>query len=365
MYTAMAELAVELEDAALKRTCEVLWRDLTQKRMYVTAGLGPDAANEGFTQDYDLPNDTAYAETCASVALIFWAQRMLHLDLDGRYADVLELALFNNALSGLSRDGEHYFYENPLDSDGRHSRWEWHICPCCTMNAARLIASVGGYFCSESADAVALHLYGGIEVTAELAGCKVKIKEESSYPWSGAVKVSIDPEHENEFSLKLRIPGWSKRASAAVNAVPVDMAGVRNGYLDIRRVWRKGDTVTLDLPMPAERLYAHPLVRMDVGRVALRRGPRLLPGGSRQRRPTDAAASSPTRRPAETNHPQRLVRRRGDDLRGRQGAGNRRLAERFVSKHRASRSRHQPDRHPLLPLEQSRQGSMTVWIAED
>ena len=273
MYTAMAELAIELDDAALKRTCEVLWRDLTQKRMYVTAGLGPDAANEGFTQDYDLPNDTAYAETCASVALIFWAQRMLHLDLDGRYADVLELALFNNALSGLSRDGEHYFYENPLDSDGRHSRWEWHICPCCTMNAARLIASVGGYFCSESADAVALHLYGGIEVTAELAGCKVKIKEESNYPWSGAVKVSIDPEHQSEFSLKLRIPGWSKRASAAVNAVPVDMAGVRNGYLDIRRVWRKGDTVTLDLPMPAERLYAHPLVRMDVGRVALRRGP--------------------------------------------------------------------------------------------
>jgi hypothetical protein len=241
--------------------------------MYVTAGLGPAAANEGFTQDYDLPNDTAYAETCASVALIFWAQRMLHLDLDGKYADVLELALFNNALSGLSRDGEHYFYENPLDSDGRHSRWEWHICPCCTMNAARLIASVGGYFCSESRDGVALHLYGGIAVTVELGGQQVKIKEESDYPWSGAVKISIDPDHEGEFTLKLRVPAWTKGATAAVNGVPVDMAGVRNGYLDIRRVWRCGDTVALDLPMRAERVYAHPLVRMDVGRVALKRGP--------------------------------------------------------------------------------------------
>ena len=273
MYTAMAELAVELDDAELQRTCEVLWRDLTEKRMYVTAGLGPAAANEGFTQDYDLPNDTAYAETCASVALIFWAQRMLHLDLDGKYADILERALFNGALTGLSRDGEHYFYENPLESDGRHSRWEWHICPCCTMNSARLIASVGGYFCSESKDGVALHLYGGIATTVEIGGRKVSIREESNYPWSGAVKISIDPENEAEFSVKLRIPGWAKGAKAAVNGSSIDPTTARNGYLDIRRVWRKGDVVTLDLPMAPERLYAHPMVRMDVGRVALRRGP--------------------------------------------------------------------------------------------
>ena len=106
--------------------------------MYVTAGLGPSAHNEGFTHDYDLPNETAYAETCASVALIFWAQRMLHLDLDGQYADVLERALYNGALSGLSRDGRHYFYANPLESNGTPARWEWHACPCCTMNVARL-----------------------------------------------------------------------------------------------------------------------------------------------------------------------------------------------------------------------------------
>lgn len=273
LYTAMAELAAELDDASLKRACESLWGDLTEKRMYVTAGLGPAAANEGFTRDYDLPNDTAYAETCASVGLIFWAQRMLHLDLDGRYVDVLERALFNGALAGLSRDGEHYFYENPLESDGRHARWEWHRCPCCTMNIARLIGSVGGYFCSESEDAVAIHLYGGMATSVEIRGRKVAIQEQSNYPWSGTVTVSVDPDGEGEFSVKLRIPGWTKRASASVNGLPVDLAAVRNGYLDIRRVWRKGDTVMLDLPMLPERVYAHPLVRADAGRVALQRGP--------------------------------------------------------------------------------------------
>ncbi len=194
MYTAMADLAADLGDAALKHACEVLWEDVTARRMYVTAGLGPAAANEGFTTDYDLPNDTAYAETCASVALIFWAQRMLNLDLDGKYADVLELALYNGALSGLSRDGTHYFYENPLESDGRHTRWAWHPCPCCTMNVSRLVASVGGYFYSTGTDEIAIHLYGGSATSVEIGGRKVGIREESNYPWSGAIRVHVDPD---------------------------------------------------------------------------------------------------------------------------------------------------------------------------
>ena len=150
MASAMADLALELDDAGLKRACEALWRDVTTAQMYVTAGLGPKESNEGFTEPYDLPNETAYAETCASVALVFWAQRMLHLDLDGAYADVMERALYNGALSGLSREGTHYFYANPLESRGQHRRWAWHICPCCTMNVSRLVASIGGYFVSSS-----------------------------------------------------------------------------------------------------------------------------------------------------------------------------------------------------------------------
>ena len=181
-YTQRWQMRAELGDASLKRACESLWADVTAKRMYVTAGLGPSASNEGFTADYDLPNATAYAETCASVALIFWAQRMLHLDLDGKYADVLEQALFNGALTGLSRDGEHYFYSNPLDSEGNHQRWKWHTCPCCTMNSARLIASVGGYFCSTSDDGIAVHLYGGIASTLTIGGRTVHYRETSNYP---------------------------------------------------------------------------------------------------------------------------------------------------------------------------------------
>ena len=173
MASGMADLAFELRDEGLKRACEALWRDVTTAQMYVTAGLGPKESNEGFTEPYDLPNETAYAETCASVALIFWAQRMLHLDLDGRYADVMELALFNGALTGLARDGTHYFYSNPLESRGQHQRWAWHACPCCTMNVSRLVASVAGYALSTSEDGVAFHLYGGFETTVTLAGVKV------------------------------------------------------------------------------------------------------------------------------------------------------------------------------------------------
>lgn len=274
MYSAMADLAAELKDDSLKRACEVLWADVTSSKIYITSGLGPAEANEGFTEDYDLPNDTAYAETCASVALIFWAQRMLHLDLDGKYADVLEQALFNNALGGISRDGEHYFYSNPLDSDGRHSRWAWHTCPCCTMNSSRLVASVGGYFVSASDEAIAFHLYGGISTEVALKSGKVSLREESTYPWSGDIRIKVAPEAPAEFALKLRIPGWAQGASASVNgeAVAVEPATV-NGYLTIRRRWQAGDVVALDLPMPPERIYAHPSVQTDVGRVALKRGP--------------------------------------------------------------------------------------------
>lgn len=304
MYTAMADLAGELNDAGLKSACETLWKDVTETKMYLTAGLGPAAANEGFTQDFDLPNDTAYAETCASVALIFWAQRMLHLDLDGKYADVLEQSLFNNTLCGLSREGEHYFYSNPLEDDGGHSRWAWHTCPCCTMNVSRLIASVGGYFVSHSDDAIAFHLYGGISTTVPLKTGKVALREVSNYPWSGAIDIHVEPETPAAFDVKVRIPAWTKGAKVTVNGQPVDTAAAVNGYLSIHRTWAKGDVVSLDLPMPAERIYAHPAVRMDAGRVALKRGPLVYcleevdnPGGrvQRLRLPRDAELKSTTR----------------------------------------------------------------------
>jgi uncharacterized protein len=272
MYTAMADLAADLGDDALRQACERLWRDVTSKRMYVTAGLGPSADNEGFTRDYDLPNDTAYAETCASVALIFWAQRMLNLDCDGAYADVLERALYNGALSGLSREGTHYFYQNVLESDGGHKRWEWHPCPCCTMNVARLVASVGGYFYSTGEDAICVHLYGANEATLTVGGRTVRLRQEGDYPWSGAIRIAIDVDEPTAFALKLRIPEWARGWSGSVNGEKIEAAPER-GYVALRRIWRSGDSIELNLPMAVERLYANPQVREDAGRVALRRGP--------------------------------------------------------------------------------------------
>lgn len=272
MYTAMADLAAEHGDAALKSACEALWRDVTERRMYVTGGFGPSEHNEGFTKDFDLPNDTAYAETCASVAMVFWAARMLNLDLDSQYADILELALYNNSLAGLSRDGEHYFYDNKLESEGSHHRWAWHRCPCCTMNVARLVASVSGYFYGLAETEIAVHLYGGATTTLPVAGGNVTLTETSAYPWDGKIKIALDPKGTGSFTLSMRIPSWCKGANAKLNGAEIEVITER-GYLKITRDWQAGDTVDLDLPMMPERLYAHPDVRHDAGRVALRRGP--------------------------------------------------------------------------------------------
>ncbi len=363
LYTAMADLAFETGEAALKQTLETLWNDVMETKMYVTAGLGPSAHNEGFTHDFDLPNETAYAETCASVALIFWAQRMLHLDLDGRYADILETALYNGALSGLGRDGTHYFYANPLESDGSAERWEWHTCPCCTMNVSRLVASVGGYFLSTAPDGLAFHLYGGISSTQTIAGTKVAIRETSNYPWSGAIEIALDPETPTAFELKLRIPGWCRRWTAKVNGAAVDASPV-DGYLTIRRTWSKGDRVALDLDMPPERVYAHPAVIMDAGRVALKRGPLVYcveeadnPGGFVQRLKIsrDAALKSTTRA----------------DLFGGivtlDGAGTAIDTSDWSSLYRTRPSREVPARITAIPyfLWANRgRGSMMVWVPE-
>ena len=269
MYTAMADLAAEHGDGALKQACETLWRDVTETRMYVTGGFGPSARNEGFTQDYDLPNDTAYAETCASVAMIFWAARMLNLDLDGQYADILELALYNNALAGLSRDGETYFYDNKLESDGTHQRWEWHPCPCCTMNVARLVASVGSYVFGLGPDEIALHLYAGAQARLPVAGGWAEIAETSAYPHDGTIRIEV--RSDRAFTLALRIPGWCRAPRLRVNGIETPLT-IEKGYAKIHRNWGT-DLVELDLPMRPERLWAHPLVRADQGRVALRHGP--------------------------------------------------------------------------------------------
>jgi DUF1680 family protein len=274
LYCAMADLAAETDDAALLNACRRLWGDLTGKRLYVTGGLGPSADNEGFTTDYDLPNETAYAETCASVGLVFWAERMALLEGDGRYGDVMEQALYNNALAGLSLDGERFFYDNPLASRGSHHRWTWHRCPCCPPNIARLVASLGSYLYSTGPGELAVHLYAQSIARLKVDDADVTVTQTTDYPWNGTIELRLDPATAAEFTLCLRVPGWCRSASLALNGEVLDPASVlERGYARLSRRWQPGDRVTLELAMPVERVYAHPDVLADQGRVALKRGP--------------------------------------------------------------------------------------------
>jgi DUF1680 family protein len=274
LYSGMADIAAEFGDASLRAALERLWDDLLTKRTYVTGGIGPSAHNEGFTTDYDLPNETAYAETCAAIGLVFWASRMLGFDLNARYADVMEQALYNGVLSGISLDGSLFFYENPLESRGGHHRWIWHSCPCCPPNLARLIPSVGSYMYGQSEDEIAVHLYAENEARLMLGDTEVTLTQRTRYPWDGAVGITVGLHAAKAFTLSLRIPGWCGNAKLSVNGETIDLGVVtRRGYARIARKWQPGDAVRLDLELAVQRLYANPNIRHDAGRVALRRGP--------------------------------------------------------------------------------------------
>lgn len=274
LYSAMVDLAGEYGDPSLLEACRRLWTHLTTKRMYVMGGIGTSKRNEGFTHDYDLPNESAYAETCAAIGLIFWAQRMLALDLDRRYADVMELALFNAVISGVSLDGETFFYDNPLASEGNHHRVPWFGCPCCPPNLARLLASLGEYIYAQNTNEAVVHLYIQGSGQFEFNGQKVTLHQETRYPWDGAVALRIETEQPSRFGLRLRLPGWCAAPMLQVNGDPLDLANcIENGYALIERTWQNGDVVALDLPMEAVRMYAHPAVAADAGQAALQRGP--------------------------------------------------------------------------------------------
>ncbi|AQZ51167.1 glycoside hydrolase family 127 protein [Martelella mediterranea] len=272
LYAGMADVATEFSDDSLDPALEALWAHLTEKNLYATGGFGPSKANEGLTFDYDLPNQTAYAETCAAVALVFWSSRMLGREPDARFADVMERALYNGALSGISRDGTRFFYDNPLESYGAHHRWRWHRCPCCPPNISRLVASIGTYFYGVAEDELALHLYCENTAEIDMAGARVALRQETQYPRDGQITVTLTPETPVEFTLSLRVPGWAKGFAVSVNGETL-AASPEKGYLRIRRQWSAGDTVKLDLAMEAEMLYANPKVAPDQGRTAILRGP--------------------------------------------------------------------------------------------
>ena len=281
LYAGMADVAAETGDRGLLAACRRLWKNVTLRRMYVHGGIGPAGRNEGFTFDYDLPNETAYAETCAAIALVFFAHRMLQIDRDGTVADVMERALYNGVISGVSYDGKAFFYENPLaahpgggPNGGNHRRSAWFGCACCPPNVARLLASLGQYAYSARRNEAWVHLYVAGTAAVDIGSQSVTLRTQTRYPWSGRVRIAVRPERPGEFTLALRIPGWCRGAKLTVNGKPVRLGPITaRGYAKVKRLWSAGDRVELVMPMPVERIESNPKVRQNRGCVALQCGP--------------------------------------------------------------------------------------------
>ena len=275
LYSAMADLALELDDHQLKTACEKLWQNLNGRNMYITGGIGSEEKHEGFTFDYDLPNETSYAETCAAIGLVFWNHRMLQLDCNGRYADLMERALYNGVLSGISLDGRKYFYHNPLASLGDVHRKEWFGVSCCPPNISRLLSSLGEYIYSHDSNTINVHLYIEGSGTFNLHNNqKLILHQKSNYPWEENIDLTVELDQQTEFKLKLRVPGWCRDAKLSINGEPFNIQNqLEKGYVVIDRKWSNHDKISLILPMPVERMYSHPAVRQNVNHVSIQRGP--------------------------------------------------------------------------------------------
>lgn len=278
LYTAMADLAGETGDKALRAACERLWDSIVSRQMYVTGGIGSTVLGEAFTVDYDLPNATVYAETCASIGLIFFARQMLLLEAKGEYADVMERALYNTVLAGMQLDGKRFFYVNPLEvvpgisgvaATQRHDlpeRPQWYACACCPPNVARLLSSIGSYAYSENGDTLFAHLYlsGTVKTEKGFGLCC-----ETEYPHGGEVRYTV----QGSGRLALRIPAWSEETRLKVNGQAQEVTAlVRDGYAYLEGL-KEGDTVALSLDMTPRKVYASTRVAADTGCAAVQRGP--------------------------------------------------------------------------------------------
>jgi hypothetical protein len=290
MYSAMADVAALTGDAAYIRAVNALWNNVAHKKLYVTGGIGARHQGEAFGDDYELPNATAYCETCANIANVYWNHRMFLLHGEARYIDVMERSLYNSVISGVSLDGKRFFYPNPLESEGNYERSEWFGCACCPGNITRFLASVSGYAYAVRGNEAYVNLFGQSQAELSIDGQKVKIVQETKFPWEGRIVLKIQPEkEETAMVLNVRIPDWAtddfrsselyhftepleRSAAVAVNGQPTTLQTVK-GYAVISRTWQAGDTVTVELPMPNRRILCDRRVQDNIGKTAFQRGP--------------------------------------------------------------------------------------------
>jgi uncharacterized protein len=290
MYSGMADVAALTGDMAYVNAIDKIWENVASRKLYITGGIGATASGEAFGANYELPNMSAYNETCAAVGNDFWNLRLFLLHADARYIDVMERTLYNGLISGVSLDGKTFFYPNPLESNGQHARSPWFGVACCPGNITRFMASVPGYVYAERGDALWVNLYMASTADIKLDnGRGVKLEQSTRYPWEGAVKIAVTPDQAATLTINVRIPGWarnepvasdlysfadrsSEAATLKVNGKPVALR-IDKGYVNLTRTWKPGDTIELNLPMPVRRVVANTQVAADRGRVALERGP--------------------------------------------------------------------------------------------
>lgn len=273
LYSGVTDVAALTGDKEYLQTLDTIWHDVVTRKMYITGGVGARHEGEAFGGAYELPNDSAYAETCAGIGLAFWAHRMLILHGDARFADVLERELYNAFPSSVSLKGDTFFYVNPLSSKGEHHRQSWFGCACCPTNIVRVMPQVPGYAYAQTDDGIWVSLYMAGEAAIALKSGEVRLSVDTKYPWDGRVKITVAPKSPAEFAINPRVPAWCDKATIIVNGKVLSEPAIEKGYAVIRREWKAGDVVEMDMPMPIRRMQAHPRVAADRGGVALQRGP--------------------------------------------------------------------------------------------
>ena len=296
MYAGMADVAALTGSEEYIQAIDRLWENVVNKKMALTGGLGAHHDRERFGENYELPNLTSYNETCAAIGSVMWNHRLFLLHQDAKYIDILERTLYNAVIVGVSLEGDTFFYPNPLASDGKFRfnkgaacRQPWFGTACCPGNICRFIPSVPGYIYAATDDGIYINLFVGSEAVVGLKEKTVKLKQETRYPWEGKIRITLDPAQETEFSLFVRIPGWTlnkpvpgdlyrytgtivDRPVLSVNNENIAI-DVKKGYARLHRLWKSGDVIELSLPMPVRRVVSHPNVEENVGKVALERGP--------------------------------------------------------------------------------------------
>lgn len=272
LYCGMADVAAYTGDQGYIDALNRLWDDVVLRNMYITGGIGQSAHNEGFTEDYSLPNLTAYCETCASVGMVYWNWRMNQFTGDGKYVDVMERSMYNGALAGISLNGDRFFYVNPLESLGDHHRKAWYGCACCPSQICRFLPSIGNYIYGVSNDEVWVNLYIGSQASVKYGKKDLTLTQETNYPWEGAVKITIGAKSPVNAEMRLRIPGWCKSYTVKVNGAEVKPL-VESGYAVLPGKWSDGDAIELNMDMPVEVVAADPRTKEDEGMRAIQRGP--------------------------------------------------------------------------------------------